>query len=108
MNTDEVKYPFFNKTGAKFPFLPTISYFIRQPFIFKPLPALRTSTPLFSQFFPFPPFPLSFPLFPFPLFSKTLPVTLFSRSTARLIPTATDVLLFLTPRYYFLSAKMDR
>lgn len=53
MNTDEIKYPFFNKTSAKFPFLPTISHFISQPFIFKPLPALRTSTPLFSHFSPF-------------------------------------------------------
>lgn len=79
MNTDEIKYPFFNKTGAKFPFLPTISHFIRRPFIFKPQPALRTSTPLFS---PFPPFPFSLLLsltFLFP-FSLCFPT---SASTSR-------------------------
>lgn len=62
MNTDEIKYPFFNKISPKSPFLPTISHFISQPFPFTSLPALRTSTPIFSHFSPFPLFP--FPSFP--------------------------------------------
>ena len=97
MNTDEIKYPFFNKISPKSPFLPTISHFISQPFPFTSLPALRTSTPIFSHFPSFPPFPyfsLSLISF-FPLF-ENLSCHPFSRPISRLIPTATDVLFFLT------------